>query len=62
MYKGINVKAVRKQSIISYEMRSIIIEDKEINLNCNSYKKIEKVYSESKWIDIKSVLYNQENL
>lgn len=30
-----NVKAVRQQSTVKYEMGSVVIENKEINLNCN---------------------------
>lgn len=58
MYKGINIKAVRQQSTIDYDMGSVVIEDKKINLNCNSYKKREKVYSQGKWIDTIPVLYD----
>ena len=58
MYNGINVKATKRNTITNHEEGYVLISDKSIELNSDSYKKREKVYLEDKWIDTKPLIYN----
>jgi len=48
MYKGINVVGIKQNTETNYEKGSVIIGQKEVILDHNSYKKREKVYQNSK--------------
>lgn len=58
MYKGINVKGVKKYSIVNYTKGSVVIDKKDIYLNYNSYRKREKIYQDKKWVNTKPLYYN----
>jgi hypothetical protein len=48
MYKGINVKGIKQNTITVYEEGSVTFEEKEIKLDHDSYKKREKIYKRNK--------------
>ena len=58
MYKGVNVKAIKQNTIVNYREGSVVIGTKEITLNYNSYTKRDKVYLKDKWIDTKPLYYD----
>lgn len=61
MYKGISVKGVKLNTVTIYEEGSVVIGEKEIELNYNSYKKREKIYKWSRWVNTKPLIYNEIN-
>lgn len=58
MYKGINVEAKKRNTVTNHEKGYVLILDKSIELNSDSYKKREKVYLKNKWTDTKPLIYN----
>jgi hypothetical protein len=48
MYNGKSVKAMKQNTIVNYEQGSVVIANKEIELNHSSYKKRAKIYTNSK--------------
>ena len=61
MYRGINVKGVKQDTITNYEKGSVVISTKNIILNYNCYKKREKVYIDGLWVDTKPLIYSTVN-
>ncbi len=61
MYKGINVVGIKQNTETNYEKGSVIIGQKEVILDHNSYKKREKVYQNSKWVDTRPLSYKNNN-
>jgi hypothetical protein len=60
MYKGINVKASKQNTITNYGKGSVVIANKSINLNFNSYRKRVKIYDNNNWIDTKPLYVNTD--
>jgi hypothetical protein len=58
MYKGINVKGIKQNTVTSYEKGSVIIGEKGVNLNHNAFKKREKIYKNNIWVDTRPLSYN----
>jgi len=50
-FKSQSVKGAKTSSIINYNKGSVSIEEKEININWNSYQKREKIFESALWID-----------
>lgn len=57
-YKGIDIKGTKRMAVTTYNKGSVIIDDKTITLNHNSYRKREKIYKRNKWIDTKPLYIN----
>ena len=58
MYEGFDVKALKRNTITNKEEGFVLIGNKKINLNFDSYEKREKVYSDGKWVDTLALKYD----
>ena len=62
LYKGNNIKTGEKTySTTNYYEGSVVISNKYITLNTNSYTKRTKIYKDKNWIDTKPLIYNINN-
>jgi hypothetical protein len=48
MYNSMNVTGIKRNTITNYEKGSVVIGQKEVTLNHNSYKKREKIYKNNR--------------
>lgn len=59
MYKGKDIKTgIKPYSTTNYLEGSVIISEKEITLNADSYTKRVKVYKDNTWVDTEPLTYN----
>jgi hypothetical protein len=58
LYKGVNVKGKKEDTETVYNKGSVVIKEKKIKLNFDSYRKREKIYKNNKWIDTKPLILN----
>ena len=58
MYKGFGVEALKRNTITNKKEGFVLIGNKKINLNSDSYEKREKVYSGGKWVDTLALKYD----
>ncbi len=62
LYKGNNIKTGKKTySTTNYSEGSVLISNKRITLNADSYTKRTKIYKDNVWIDTKPLIYNINN-
>ena len=61
MYNGINIVGIKQNTKTNYEKGSVVIGQKAVELDNNSYKKREKVYLNNKWVDTRPLSYNNIN-
>jgi hypothetical protein len=61
MYNGYNVKAVKQNTITSYDKGSVNIYDKKITLKSDSYTNRDKIYKDNVWTDTKPIVYDVTN-
>ena len=58
MYVGSSVEALKRNTITYKEEGYVLIGNKKIKLNFDSYVKREKVYSDGKWVDTLPLKYD----
>jgi hypothetical protein len=58
LYKGVNVKGIKQNTVTVYNEGSVVIDEKEIDLNADSYRKRRKICKKEKWIDTKPLILN----
>ena len=58
MHKGLDVEALKRNTITNKEKGYVVIDNKKINLNSDAYQKREKIYSDGKWVDTLPLNYN----
>ena len=58
MYDGFDVEALKRNTITNKKEGFVLIGDKNINLNFDSYEKRDKVYSDGKWVNTSALNYD----
>jgi DNA polymerase type B, organellar and viral len=62
LYKGIDIKGMKQDTITVYSEGSVVIDKKEISLNSDSYRKRIKLYENGKWYDTKPIIFNSSTI
>ena len=58
LYKGSNIKTgIKTYSTTDYSLGSVVISNKPLTLNADSYTKRTKIYKDNIWIDTKPLIY-----